>query len=106
MKRVAEDGQWSFFCPDEAPGLADVWGKEFEELYECYEREGRARNTVPARSILQTICERQLETGGPFVLFKDACNRKSNQQHLGTIRGSNLVRMCLVFVLRDRFADD
>ncbi|KAK9476848.1 ribonucleotide reductase [Lipomyces japonicus] len=90
MKRVEENGEWSLFCPSEAPGLADVWGEKFEELYFRYEKEGRARKVVKAQKLWYSILEAQTETGNPFMLYKDACNRKSNQQNLGTIKSSNL----------------
>ena len=90
MKRVEEEGDWSLFCPNEAPGLAECWGEEFEALYEKYEAEGRQRKTVKARELWAAILEAQIETGTPYMLYKDACNRKSNQQNLGTIKSSNL----------------
>lgn len=92
VERAKRGEDWSFFCPNEARGLSDVWGDAFRTLYERHEREGKARGTMPARDLLRLICERQIETGGPYLMWKDACNRKSNHQHLGTIRGSNLVR--------------
>lgn len=90
MRRVEQDGNWTLFCPNEAPGLAEVWGDEFEELYEKYEREGRGKHTMRAQELWFKILEAQVETGNPYMLFKDACNRKSNQQNLGTIKCSNL----------------
>ncbi|KAF9992956.1 Ribonucleoside-diphosphate reductase large subunit [Entomortierella chlamydospora] len=90
MKRIEANEYWSLFCPAEAPGLQDVWGEKFEELYATYEREGRARKTVKAQKLWFAIIEAQTETGTPFMLYKDACNRKSNQQNLGTIKCSNL----------------
>ncbi|KAF9203697.1 Ribonucleoside-diphosphate reductase large subunit [Haplosporangium sp. Z 27] len=90
MKRIEENGEWSLFCPAEAPGLQDVWGEEFEELYTTYEREGRARRTIKAQKLWVAIVEAQTETGTPYMLYKDACNRKSNQHNLGTIKCSNL----------------
>jgi ribonucleoside-diphosphate reductase alpha subunit len=90
MKRVEEGGQWSLFCPDKAKGLSDVYGKEFEELYEKYEREGLANKVVPAADIWKAIIKSQSETGTPYMLYKDACNKKSNQKNLGTIKSSNL----------------
>ncbi len=90
MKRVEKNGQWSLFCPNECPGLYDTWGDEFEALYEKYEAEGRARRTMPAQQIWFAILDSQIETGTPYMLYKDAANRKSNQQNLGTIRSSNL----------------
>ena len=81
---------WSYFCPDECPGLADVYGDEFRELYERYEREGRARKQVKARDLWLKILDSQMETGTPYILFKDAANKKSNQKNVGTIKSSNL----------------
>ena len=77
MKRVESNGTWSLFCPNEAPGLADVWGDEFEALYEKYEKEGRARKTIEAQKLWYAILEAQIETGTPFMLYKDAANRMS-----------------------------
>lgn len=77
MKRVEAAGQWSLFCPNEAPGLHEVWGEEFERLYEQYEREGRARKTIEAQKLWYAIMEAQIETGGPFMLYKDAANGES-----------------------------
>ncbi|KAH0534069.1 ribonucleotide-diphosphate reductase subunit rnr1 [Glutinoglossum americanum] len=90
MRRVEKNAEWTLFCPNEAPGLADVWGDEHVALYEKYEKEGRGRKTIKAQKLWYSILEAQTETGGPFMLYKDACNRKSNQQNLGTIRSSNL----------------
>uniref|UniRef100_A0A914UNC0 Ribonucleoside-diphosphate reductase n=1 Tax=Plectus sambesii TaxID=2011161 RepID=A0A914UNC0_9BILA len=90
MERVKVDGDWSLMCPNECPRLADTWGEEFVALYEGYEREGRLRKTVKARRLWEAIIQSQVETGTPYVLYKDACNRKSNQQNLGTIKCSNL----------------
>lgn len=90
MKRVEEDGDWTLFCPNEAPGLHDSHSEEFEKLYTQYEKEGRGRKTVKAREIWYKIMESQIETGTPYMLYKDSCNAKSNQQNLGTIRSSNL----------------
>lgn len=90
MKRVESGGNWSLFCPSEAPGLHDCWGKEFEVLYERYELEGRARQVMKAQDLWFSIIDSQIETGTPYMLYKDACNGKSNQQNLGTIRSSNL----------------
>jgi ribonucleoside-diphosphate reductase alpha chain len=81
---------WSYFCPDECPGLADVYGDDFRELYEKYEREGRARKQVKARDLWLKILDSQMETGTPYILFKDAANKKSNQKNVGTIKSSNL----------------
>lgn len=90
MKRVEANGEWSLFCPNEAPGLSDCWGDEFESLYTKYEFEGKARKTVKAQDIWFAIMQSQIETGTPYMLYKDAANRKSNQQNLGTIKSSNL----------------
>ena len=81
---------WSLMCPNECPGLADVWGDEFEKLYIKYESEGKFRKQVKAQEVWAAIIESQIETGTPYMLYKDACNRKSNQQNLGTIKCSNL----------------
>ncbi|MBE7172909.1 MAG: ribonucleoside-diphosphate reductase subunit alpha [Williamsia sp.] len=90
MKRVQENGDWSLFCPNEAPGLQDCYGTAFETLYEQYEQEGRARKTIKAQELWFAILEAQIETGTPYLLYKDAANSKSNQQNLGTIKSSNL----------------
>ena len=90
MKRADKDEEWSLFCPNEAPGLADAWGENFERLYEHYEKEGKYREKVRARALWDKILEAQVETGVPYMLYKDNVNRKSNQQNLGTIRSSNL----------------
>uniref|UniRef100_A0A0D3EH37 Ribonucleoside-diphosphate reductase n=1 Tax=Brassica oleracea var. oleracea TaxID=109376 RepID=A0A0D3EH37_BRAOL len=89
MERALGDDQWSLFCPNEAPGLADCWGSEFERLYTKYEREGKAKKVVKAQELWNEIVTCQLETGMPYMLFKDSCNRKSNQQNLGTINSSS-----------------
>lgn len=75
MKRVEANEDWSLFCPNEAPGMADCWGEEFEALYERYEKEGRARRTVPAQKLWYATLEAQIETGGPFMVYKDSANR-------------------------------
>jgi ribonucleoside-diphosphate reductase alpha chain len=90
MRRVESNGMWSLFCPNEAPGLDEVYGEAFDELYERYERQGRARRSVTAQSLWRHIVEMQIETGLPYILYKDACNKKSNQKNLGTIKQSNL----------------
>jgi ribonucleoside-diphosphate reductase alpha chain len=90
MKRVETGGDWSLFCPHEAPGLADAVGPAFEELYNRYEAEGRAKRTIPAQKLWSEILVSQIETGTPYLLYKDASNMKSNQQNLGTIKSSNL----------------
>ncbi|KAI9362233.1 ribonucleoside-diphosphate reductase large chain [Pilaira anomala] len=90
MERVKANGNWSLFCPKEAPGLCDVYGDHFVSLFERYEKEGKAKVTIKAQTLWYAILEAQIETGNPFMLYKDACNRKSNQQNLGTIKSSNL----------------
>ncbi|OEU13131.1 Ribonuc_red_lgC-domain-containing protein [Fragilariopsis cylindrus CCMP1102] len=90
MERVKSNGKWSLFCPDECPGLADCHGQEFVELFEKYEREGKARETIQAQKLWFAVLDSQVETGTPYMVYKDACNSKSNQQNLGTIRCSNL----------------
>lgn len=90
MKRVEANESWSLFCPNEAPGMQDCFGEEFEALYTKYEAEGRARKTVNAQDLWFAILEAQIETGTPYILYKDAANSKSNQQNLGTIKSSNL----------------
>src|SRR5450432_708581 len=90
MKRVEAGGDWSLFCPNEAPGLQDCFGEAFELLYTCYEEEGRARKKIKAQDLWFAILEAQIETGTPYLLYKDAANGKSNQQNLGTIKSSNL----------------
>ena len=90
MKRVKENKQWSMFCPHTCPGLQDTWGEKFEALYLKYESEGKAHATINAQELWLKICDSQIETGTPYLMYKDACNRKSNQQNLGTIRSSNL----------------
>lgn len=104
MKRIEDDGDWSLFCPAEAPGLQDVWGEKFETLYTTYEREGRARRTIKAQKLWFAILEAQTETGNPYMLYKDACNRKSNQQSLGTIKCSNLCTEIIEYSSPDEIA--
>ena len=104
MKRVESNGDWSLFCPNEAPGLADCWGDEFVKLYEKYESEGRARKTIKAQTLWFAILEAQVETGNPYMLFKDACNSKSNQQNLGTIKCSNLCTEIVEYTAPDETA--
>lgn len=104
MKRVEAEGDWSLFCPNEAPNLYNTWGAEFEALYTKYEEEGRARKTVKARELWASIIESQIETGNPYMLFKDACNAKSNQQNLGTIQSSNLCTEIVEFTSPDEVA--
>ena len=90
MKRVKENGKWSLFCPHICKGLDDIFGAEFEELYEKYENDGLARKVLNARELWYKILDAQMETGTPYILYKDACNKKTNQQNLGTIKSSNL----------------
>lgn len=97
MKRVEADGEWTLFCPSEAPGLADVWGADFERLYEQYEKEGRGRKVVKAQKLWFQILDAQMETGTPYLVYKDAANKKSNQQNLGTIKSSNLCSEIIEF---------
>ncbi|MFD2514086.1 ribonucleoside-diphosphate reductase subunit alpha [Pontibacter locisalis] len=104
MQRVEENGDWSLFCPNEAPGLAECWGKDFERLYVKYEREGRARKTVKAQDLWFHILESQIETGTPYMLYKDHANRKSNQQNLGTIKSSNLCTEIMEYTSEDEVA--
>ncbi|RYZ46840.1 MAG: ribonucleoside-diphosphate reductase subunit alpha, partial [Sphingobacteriales bacterium] len=104
MKRVEEDGNWSLFCPNEAPGLQECWGEEFETLYAKYESEGRARKTVKAQELWFAILDAQIETGTPYLLYKDAANRKSNQQNLGTIKSSNLCTEIIEYTSPDEVA--
>ena len=104
MKRVKEDGEWSLFCPNEAPGLYDCYGAKFEELYHQYEQEGRARRTIKAQELWFAILESQIETGNPYILYKDACNEKSNQKNLGTIRSSNLCTEIVEYTAPDEVA--
>ena len=104
MKRVESDGNWSLFCPDQAKGLSDVYGKEFEDLYEKYESEGIATKVVPASEIWKAIIKSQSETGTPYMLYKDACNEKSNHKHIGTIKSSNLCTEILEYTDKDETA--
>ena len=101
MKRVEEGGNWSLFCPDEAKGLSDCYGKEFEELYTKYEEEGLANATVPAADVWKAILKSQTETGTPYMLYKDACNAKSNQKNLGVIKSSNLCTEIIEYTDKD-----
>ncbi len=104
MKRVKEDGKWSLFCPNEAPGLYDTYGEGFEHLYQKYESEGRARKVIRAQELWFSILESQIETGTPYILYKDACNSKSNQKNLGTIRSSNLCTEIIEYTSPDEVA--
>ncbi|RAJ02494.1 ribonucleoside-diphosphate reductase alpha chain [Chitinophaga skermanii] len=104
MKRVEENGDWSLFCPHEAPGLHETWGPEFEKLYAQYEQEGRARKTIKAQELWFAILDAQIETGTPYLLYKDAANSKSNQQNLGTIKSSNLCTEIIEYTSADEVA--
>jgi ribonucleoside-diphosphate reductase alpha chain len=104
MKRVEADGQWSLFCPNEAPGLQDCYGEEFEKLYEGYEAAGKARKTIKAQDLWFAILDAQIETGTPYLLYKDAANGKSNQQNLGTIKSSNLCTEIMEYTSPDEIA--
>ncbi len=104
MKRVETNKNWSLFCPDKAPGLSDVYGKEFDELYEKYESEGLASRTLPAVEVWKSIIKSQSETGTPYMLYKDACNEKSNHKHIGTIKSSNLCTEILEYTDKEETA--
>ncbi|MFZ9969409.1 MAG: ribonucleoside-diphosphate reductase subunit alpha, partial [Bacteroidia bacterium] len=104
MKRVEQNAEWSLFCPNEAPGLHECWGEEFEALYLRYEKEERARKTIKAQDLWFAILESQIETGTPYMLYKDACNSKSNQQNLGTIKSSNLCTEIVEYTSADEVA--
>lgn len=104
MERVKVNGEWSLFCPNECPGLYDTYGGEFEALYHKYEKEGKARKTVNAQDLWFAILESQIETGTPYILYKDAANRKSNQKNLGTIRSSNLCTEIMEYTSPDEVA--
>ncbi|MBF4471853.1 ribonucleoside-diphosphate reductase subunit alpha [Flavobacterium sp. HJJ] len=104
MKRVQEDSTWTLMCPNECPGLYDVYGEEFEALYTDYEFRGKGRKTIKARELWEKILESQIETGTPYMLYKDAANRKSNQKNLGTIRSSNLCTEILEYTSADEVA--
>ncbi len=101
MKRVEEGGNWSLFCPDTAKGLSDCYGEEFETLYTKYEEEGLANATIPATEVWKAILKSQSETGTPYMLYKDACNEKSNQKNLGVIKSSNLCTEILEYTNKD-----
>ncbi|QDW26228.1 ribonucleoside-diphosphate reductase subunit alpha [Pedobacter sp. KBS0701] len=104
MQRVKDNGDWTLFCPHEAPGLADCFGKEFEDLYTKYEAENRGRKTIKAQELWFAILDSQIETGTPYMLFKDAANSKSNQQNLGTIKSSNLCTEIIEYTSKDEVA--
>ena len=104
MKRVEEAGKWSLFCPDKAKGLSDVYGEDFEKLYTKYEEEGLAIKTIDASEIWKAIIKSQTETGTPYMLYKDSCNRKSNQKNLGVIKSSNLCTEILEYTDKNETA--
>jgi ribonucleoside-diphosphate reductase alpha chain len=104
MQRVENNEMWSLFDPNECPGLADVWGEEFERLYEKYEKEGKFRKQIKAQDLWFEILESQIETGTPYILYKDAANRKSNQKNLGTIKSSNLCTEIIEYTAPDEVA--
>jgi ribonucleoside-diphosphate reductase alpha chain len=104
MKRVEENGEWTLMCPNECPHLFDTYGEEFEKLYTGYEKVGKGRKTIKARLLWEKILEAQIETGNPYMLYKDAANRKSNQKNLGTIRSSNLCTEIMEYTAKDEVA--
>ncbi len=104
MKRVEENGDWTLMCPNECPHLYDTYGDEFEKLYIGYEKVGKGRKTVKARDLWEKILEAQIETGNPYMLYKDAANRKSNHKNLGTIRSSNLCTEIMEYTAQDEVA--
>jgi ribonucleoside-diphosphate reductase alpha chain len=104
MKRVQEDASWTLMCPNECPGLYDVYGDEFEAMYIDYENRGKGRKTIRARELWEKILESQIETGTPYMLYKDSVNRKSNQKNLGTIRSSNLCTEIMEYTSKDEIA--
>jgi len=104
MERVRDEGMWHLMCPSTSPGLCDVYGDEFRDLYERYVREGRYVREVPARTVWSAMIVSGLETGGPYMLYKDACNRKSNQKNLGVIRSSNLCTEIVEYTSPDEVA--
>ena len=104
MNRVENDAEWTLMCPNECPGLYDCHGEEFEELYTSYEKQGKGRKTIRARELWEKILESQIETGTPYMLYKDAANRKSNQKNLGTIRSSNLCTEIMEYTSPDEVA--
>ena len=104
MKRVESNEEWTLMCPNECPGLYDTHSEEFEKLYLKYEKDQKGRKTIKARELWEKILEAQIETGTPYMLYKDACNRKSNQKNLGTIRSSNLCTEILEYTSKDEIA--
>ncbi len=104
MKRVENNEEWTLMCPNECPGLNEMYGKKFEELYTSYEKAGKGRKTIKARELWEAIIEAQIETGNPYMLYKDACNEKSNQKNLGTIQSSNLCTEIIEYTAPDEIA--
>ena len=104
MKRVQANEDWTLMCPNECPGLFECWGDKFEELYTKYEKEGRGRKSVKAQWLFEQIIDSQIETGTPYMLYKDACNRKSNQRNLGCIKSSNLCTEILEYTSKEEVA--
>jgi ribonucleotide reductase alpha subunit len=104
MERVRDNGEWSLMCPNECPGLADCHGEEFKQLYDKYEREGKARKSIKAQQLWFAILDSQVETGTPYMLYKDHCNAKSNQKNLGTIKCSNLCTEIVEYTAPDEAA--
>ena len=104
MQRVEENGDWTLMCPHECPGLSDIHGKKFEKLYKKYESEGKGRKTIKAQELWFKILESQIETGTPYMLYKDAANEKSNQKNLGTIKSSNLCTEIIEYTAPDEVA--
>lgn len=104
MKRVEENGEWTLMCPHECPGLSDCHGEEFEKLYTKYEKEGKGRKTIKAQELWFKVLEAQIETGTPYILYKDAANEKSNQKNLGTIKSSNLCTEIIEYTAPDEVA--
>lgn len=104
MRRVESNSEWTLMCPNECPGLDNVWGEKFDELYRKYESEGKGRKTIPAQKIWQMILDCQIQTGNPYLCYKDAANAKSNQQNLGTIKSSNLCTEIMEFTSPDETA--
>jgi ribonucleoside-diphosphate reductase alpha chain len=104
MKRVEEDAMWSLMCPNECPGLDEVWGEAFEEAYTMYEEQGKYRKQIPAKKLWQMVLDAQIQTGTPYLCYKDAANRKSNQQNVGTIKSSNLCSEIIEYTSPDETA--
>merc|ERR1719277_466084 len=104
MKRVKAGKKWSLMCPNECPGLSDSFGKKFEKKYEAYEAEDRYREQIDARELWKKLVQAQMETGTPYMLYKDACNEKSNQKNLGVIHSSNLCCEIIEYSAPDEIA--